>query len=112
MMIFDLHEPAMEVPDNWTDFDNNRDHYKELLCCRFNENLADKILKIISQNWSDFVGETAIVITVEGTKCLTWITDEFTPVECSEKVFPFDEKANLPYANGRNENLLQKEYDE
>ena len=96
MTIFNLYELAMEVPDNWTDFDNNRNHYKELLCWRFNENLADKILEIISQNWSDFAGETAIVITVEGTKCLAWITDEFTPVECSEKVFPFDEKQIYP----------------
>lgn len=40
--------------------------------------------------------ETAIVITVEGTKCLTWITDEFTPIECAEKVFPFDEKQIYP----------------
>ena len=96
MIIFDLHELAMEVPDNWTDFDNNRDYYKELLRWRFNENLADKILKIIDYNWSYFVGETAIVITVEGTKCLTWITNEFAPIECSEKVFPFDEKQIYP----------------
>ena len=87
---------AMQVPDCWTDFDEHRKDYKEMLSSRFNENLADKILKIIDYNWSDFTEETAIVITVEGTKCLTWITDEFTPIECAEKVFPFDEKQIYP----------------
>ena len=96
MTIFDLYELAMQVPDSWTDFNNNRDRYKELLSWRFNENLANKILKIISQNWSDFAGEAAIVIIIEGTKCLTWITNEFAPVECAEKVFPFDEKQIYP----------------
>ena len=45
MIIFDLHEPAMDVPDNWTDFDNNRDHYKELLCWRFNEKAIEAKFK-------------------------------------------------------------------
>ena len=90
------YEIAMQVPDCWTDFDENREDYKEMLTSQFNENLADKILKIIDYNWSDFAEETAIVITVEGTKCLTWITDEFTPIECAEKVFPFDESRIYP----------------
>ena len=79
------YELAMQVPDNWVDFDNHREDYKEILTSRFNENLADKILKIIDWNWSDFAEETAIVITVE-----------FTPIECAEKVFPFDEKQIYP----------------
>ena len=90
------YEIAMQVPDNWTDFDEHREDYKEMLASQFNENLADKILKIIDYNWSNFAEETAIVITVEGTKYLTWITDEFTPIECAEKVFPFDEKQIYP----------------
>ena len=57
---------------------------------------VEKMLKIIDYNWSDFEGKTAILIEVEGTKCLTWITDEFTPIECAEKVFPFDEKQIYP----------------
>ena len=92
----DQYEKAMQVPDNWVDFDNHREDYREILTSRFNENLADKMLKIIDCNWSDFAEETAIVITVEGTKCLTWITDEFTPIECSERVYPFDEKQIYP----------------
>ena len=90
------YEFVLNVPENWSDFDEKRDDYKEMLASQFNENLADKILKIIDYNWSDFAEETAIVITVEGTKCLTWITDEFTPIECAEKVFPFDEKQIYP----------------
>ena len=90
------YELAMQVPDNWVDFDNHREEYREILTSRFNENLADKMLKIIDCNWSDFAEETAIVITVEGTKCLTWITDEFTPIECSERVYPFDENQIYP----------------
>lgn len=90
------YEFVLNVPDNWTDFDEHREDYRAMLASQFNENLADKMLKIIDWNWSDFAEETAIVIEVEGTKCLTWITDEFTPIECSEKVFPFDEKQIYP----------------
>ena len=90
------YEFVLNVPDCWTDFDERRNYYKEILTSRFNENLADKILKIIDYNWSDFAEKTAIVIEVEGTKCLTWMTDEFTPIECAEKVFPFDEKQIYP----------------
>ncbi len=96
MLNTNQYEIAMQVPDNWTDFDDRREDYREMLTSRFNENFADKILKIIDYNWSDFAEETAIVITVEGTKCLTWITDEFTPIECAEKVFPFDENQIYP----------------
>ena len=90
------YEFVLNVPENWSDFDEHREDYRKMLTSQFNENLADKILKIIDYNWSDFAEETAIVIEVEGTKCLTWITDEFTPIECAEKVFPFDEKQIYP----------------
>ena len=90
------YEFVLNVPDNWTDFDEHREDYRAMLASQFNENLADKILKIIDWNWSDFAEETAILIEVEGTKCLTWITDDFTPIECAGKVFPFDEKQIYP----------------
>ena len=90
------YEFVLNVPENWSDFDEKRDDYRVMLSSQFNANLADKILKIIEYNWSDFAEETAIVIEVEGTKCLTWITDDFTPIECAEKVFPFDEKQIYP----------------
>ena len=90
------YEFVLNVPDNWTDFDEHREDYRAMLASQFNENLADKMLKIIDWNWSDFAEETAILIEVEGTKCLTWITDDFTPIECAEKVFPFDENRIYP----------------
>ena len=90
------YEIAMQVPDCWTDFDEHREDYRKMLTSQFNENLADKLLKIIEWNWSAFAAETAIVITGESTKRLTWITDEFTPIECAEKVFPFDENRIYP----------------
>ena len=90
------YEFVLNVPDNWTDFDEHREDYRAMLVSQFNENLADKMLKIINWNWTVFAEETAILIEVEGTKCLTWITDEFAPIECAEKVFPFDEKQIYP----------------
>lgn len=89
------YEFVLNVPKNWTDFDEKR-RILEDLTWKFNKDSAVKMLKIIDYNWPNFEGKTAIVITVEGTKCLTWITDEFTPIECAEKVFPFDENQIYP----------------
>ena len=90
------YEFVFNVPDNWSDFDAKREKVLEDLTWKFDRDSAVKIFRIIDWNWSDFEGKTAILITVEGTKCLTWITDEFTPIECAEKVFPFDEKQIYP----------------
>lgn len=90
------YEFALNIPDCWTDFDAKREKILEDLTWKFDRDSAVKIFRIIDWNWSDFEGKTAILITVEGTKCLTWITDEFTPIECSEKVFPFDENQIYP----------------
>lgn len=90
------YEFVFNVPDNWSDFDAKREKILEDLTWKFDRDSAVKIFRIIDWNWSDFEGKTAILITVEGTKCLTWITDEFTPIECAEKVFPFDEKQIYP----------------
>ena len=90
------YEFVFNVPDNWSDFDAKREKILEDLTWKFDRDSAVKIFRIIDWNWSDFEGKTAILITVEGTKCLTWITDEFTTIECAEKVFPFDEKQIYP----------------
>ena len=90
------YEFVLNVPENWSDFDAKREKILEDLTWKFDRDSAVKIFRIIDWNWSDFEGKTAILITVEGTKCLTWITDEFTPIECAEKVFPFDEKKIYP----------------
>ncbi len=90
------YEFVLNVPNNWSDFDAKREKILEDLTWKFDRDSAVKIFRIIDWNWSDFEGKTAILITVEGTKCLTWITDEFTPIECAEKVFPFDENQIYP----------------
>ena len=90
------YEFVLNVPENWSDFDAKREKILEDLTWKFDRDSAVKIFRIIDWNWSDFEGKTAILITVEGTKCLTWITDEFAPIECSERVYPFDEKQIYP----------------
>ena len=90
------YEFVLNVPENWSDFDEKRERIFEDLTWKFDKDSVEKMLKIIDYNWSDFEGETAILIEVEGTKCLTWITDDFTPIECAEKVFPFDENRIYP----------------
>ena len=90
------YEFVFNVPENWSDFDAKREKILEDLTWKFDRDSAVKIFRIIDWNWSNFEGKTAILIKVEGTKCLTWITDEFTPIECAEKVFPFDEKQIYP----------------
>ncbi len=37
-----------------------------------------------------------IVIRVEGYDCIALITDEFTPIEIAERIFPFDEERIYP----------------
>lgn len=87
---------ATAVPARWSDFDADRGIFQEQLELRFNKPEAEAILNIIESRWSDFADETAIVIEVEGCKCLTYITDEFTPIECADKVFPFEGSRTYP----------------
>lgn len=87
---------ATTVPDKWSEFDTDREIFREQLESRFAKPETEAILNIIESRWSDFVGETAIVIEVEGCKCLTYITDEFTPIECADKVFPFEGSRAYP----------------
>lgn len=81
---------AISVPENWSEFDAQREKARELLGYRFTKSEAEAIVNIIESRWPDFAGKDAIVIEVEGYKCLTYITDEFTPIECADKVFPFE----------------------
>ena len=90
------YEFVLNVPENWSEYDEKRERILEELTGKFYKDSAVKMLKIIDWNWSDFECKTVILIKVEGTKCLTWITDEFTLIECAEKVFPFDEKQIYP----------------
>lgn len=87
---------AISAPEDWSDFDERRGYMQAILESRFTKPEAEAIMNIIESRWSDFAGKDAIVIEVEGYKCLTYITDEFTPIECADKVFPFDEKQIYP----------------
>lgn len=87
---------AISVPEDWEEFDENGYTMQVILESRFTQQEAEAIMSIIESHFSDFAGEDAIVIEVEGYKCLTYITDEFTPIECSDKVFPFEERKTYP----------------
>lgn len=87
---------AISVPENWSEFDEQREKAQELLGYRFTKSEAEAIMNIIESRWPDFAGKDAIVIEVEGYKCLTYITDEFTPIKCADKVFPFEGSRTYP----------------
>ena len=81
-------------PDNWTDFDNQRDEIREEIAEKFNNSKkAEKIINIIDNNWSFFAEEVVVLIEVEGYDCLT-ILDEDDNV--NEIVYPFDENRTYP----------------
>lgn len=57
---------VIKVPDNWTDFDNERDELQQYIAEKLdNGEKADKIIKIIDNNWSFFAEETAVLVVVE-----------------------------------------------
>ena len=87
---------ALSTPENWSEFDKGRGYAQELLESRFTKPEAEAIMSIIESRWPDFAGKDAIVIEVEGYKCLTYITDEFTPIKCADKVFPFEGSRTYP----------------
>ena len=87
---------ATPVPENWRDFNKARNYLQENVEFRFTKPEAEAIMNIINARWSDFAGKDAIVIEVEGYKCLTYITDAFKPIECADKVFPFEGSRTYP----------------
>ena len=88
---------AVSVPENWSDFDTDRNAYQQQLEARFTKPESEAIMNIIESRWPDFAGETAIVINdIEGYKALTYVTDEFKPIECADKVFPFEGNRTFP----------------
>lgn len=90
------YEHAIEVPEDWDILDKEEVQIKELLGYRFGEVKADKIYGIICNNFSNFSGRDTVVITVEGYNCLAIVTDEFTPIEISDLVYPFDDNTTYP----------------
>ena len=92
--MFTNYTEVIKVPDNWTDFDNERDELQQYIAEELdNGEKADKIINIIDNNWSFFAEETAVLVEVEGYDCLT-IVDEDGNV--NETVYPFDENRTYP----------------
>ena len=67
---------------------------------------TDKVKEIINRaleyaknnltNGWEKLDDDFIVIRVESYNCIAFITDEFTPIEVSEKVVPFDSEKVYP----------------
>ena len=92
--MFTNYTEIIKVPDNWTDFDNERDELQQYIAEELdNGEKADKIINIIDNNWSFFAEETAVLVEVEGYDCLT-IVDEDDNV--NEMVYPFDKNRIYP----------------
>lgn len=105
--MFTNYTEIIKVPDNWTDFDNERDELQQYIAEKLdNGEKADKIIKIIDNNWSFFAEETAVLVVVEDYDCLT-IVDEDGNV--SETVYPFDEKQTY-YMQKMEQKLYFKRY--
>ena len=92
--MFTNYTEVIKVPDNWTDFDNERDELQQYIAEELdNGEKADKIINIIDNNWSFFAEEVAVLVEVEGYDCLT-IVDEDDNV--NEMVYPFDKNRIYP----------------
>ena len=105
--MFTNYKEVIKVSDNWTDFDNERDELQQYIAEELdNGKKAEKIIKIIDNNWSFFAEETAVLVVVEGYDCLT-IVDEDGNV--NETVYPFDEKRTY-YMQKMEQKLYFKRY--
>lgn len=91
------YEHALDVPfDDWSKFDRDKDKIIESLEYRFGKKKAEKIYKIVDANWNSFQGHEAVVIKVEDYDCLAIVIDEFTPIEISDFIYPFDDETIYP----------------
>ena len=91
------YEHAVDVPfEGWSKFDKDKDKIIESLEYHFGRAKAEKIYKIINANWNSFEGHEAVVIKVEDYDCLAIVTDEFTPIEISDFIYPFDNETIYP----------------
>lgn len=105
--MFTNYKEIIKVPDNWTDFDNERDELQQYIAEELDNNKkAEKIINIIANHWSFFAEETAVLVVVEGYDCLT-IVDEDGNV--NETVYPFDEKQTY-YMQKMEQKLYFKRY--
>ena len=98
MLNYNEYTFALSVPKDWSEFDKARNHLQKGIESIFTKPEAEAIMNIVEARWSDFAGKDAIVIKVEGYNCLTYMTREFTftPIECADKVFPFEGSRTFP----------------
>ena len=87
---------AVSVPKDWSEFDKMRRYLQEGVEFRFTKPETEAIMNIVEARWPEFASKDAIVIEVEGYKCLTYITSAFKPIECADKVFPFEGSRTYP----------------
>ena len=105
--MFTNYTEIIKVPDAWTDFDNERDELQQYIAEKLdNGEKADKIIKIIDNNWSFFAEETAVLVEVEGYDCLTTVDEDGN---VNETVYPFDEKQTY-YMQKMEQKLYFKRY--
>lgn len=105
--MFTNYTEVIKIPDNWTDFDNERDKLQQYIAEELdNGEKADKIINIIDNNWSFFAEKTAVLVVVEDYDCLT-VVDEGGNV--NETVYPFDEKQTY-YMQKMEQKLYFKRY--
>lgn len=105
--MFTNYTEIIKVPDNWTEFDDQRDELQQYIAEKLdNSKKAEKIIKIIDNNWSFFAEEIAVLVKVEDYDCLT-IVDEDDNV--NETVYPFDEKQTY-YMQKMEQKLYFKRY--
>lgn len=105
--MFTNYTEVIKVPDDWTDFDNQRDELQQYIAEKIDSSeKAEKIINIIDNNWSFFAEEIAVLVKVEDYDCLT-IVDEDGNV--NETVYPFDEKQTY-YMQKMEQKLYFKRY--
>ena len=86
--MFTNYTEVIKVPDNWTDFDNERDELQQYIAEELdNGEKAEKIINIIDNNWSFFAEETAVLDKEKGYDCLTNVDEDGN---VNETVYPFD----------------------
>lgn len=57
---------------------------------------CERAREYLRQKWADAEDEDLVVIKVEGYHCLAKVTNEFSPIEICDVVFPFDKDRIYP----------------
>ena len=76
------------------DFDRLEAFYRQ--CTEEEKEVAIRAANYARGWFPNAENDDFIVIRVEGYYCIAFITDEFSPIEVSEKVVPFDSEKVYP----------------